>query len=214
MYMRKGGEYNICGVTHDDIVMTDFDPPPEAKLSRLEGSNRHGLTSKDLVSSLSEARQDHLSQLVAPPPSHAHQSATPHCGGNPWGSTSEASNDPWVNSGATITLDSPTAIRNEFAEFDFADAACEDEEREATQVESKLFMCCGHCFGRHSNTRAHSRPGSGRRDLRVAVKRRGGGGRRGVVGGRGGQECGEEGVSLVESDEVEQRWREEMESET
>ena len=188
----------------------------EAKLGRLEGADRRGLTSKDIISSLSESRQDHLGQLVTPPPSHAHRLDTVSSGA---AASSAASNDPWGNTGATPSLDSPTAIRNEFAEFDFTDVDINPESDgfRAETVESDvspsihyLGAWCTCCFGRRGSTYSRVRSNSGR-DL----TRRKGGGSSGV-GGRsrvrrmkgdvGGE--GEERVFLVDSDEVEQRWLE------
>ena len=61
----------------------------ETRLGKLQGSNKQKLTSKEIISSITEARGDHMRQYM----------------------TTEATNDPWCSS--------PTAIRNEYAEMEF-----------------------------------------------------------------------------------------------
>lgn len=61
----------------------------ETRLGKLQGSNKQKLTSKEIISSITEARGDHMRQYM----------------------TTEATNDPWCSS--------PTAIRNEYAEMGF-----------------------------------------------------------------------------------------------
>ena len=65
----------------------------EAKLGKLQGSDKQQLTSKDIINSITEARDDHMRQFL----------------------TTEATNDPWMSS--------PTSIRNEYADFEVAEVS-------------------------------------------------------------------------------------------
>ncbi len=79
----------------------------ESKLGRLQGADSKKLTSKDMISSLTEAREDHMHQFMS----------------------SEATNDPWSGS--------PTAMRNQFAEFEMAEPGEEEEMKKSWSC-----LCC------------------------------------------------------------------------
>ena len=88
--------------------------PTETKLDRLQGSNKQKLTSKDIVSSVAEAREDHMRQLLS----------------------SEASNDPWTGPSA--------ASRNEYTEVDLQNSERMQRPRPKprTGMRPSVWSCC------------------------------------------------------------------------
>ena len=84
----------------------------ETRLGKLQGSNKHKLTSKEIISSITEARGDHMKQYM----------------------TTEATNDPWYSS--------PTAIRNEYAELEFEEPQRHKQLSRSRYNHWGSYLCC------------------------------------------------------------------------
>ena len=119
----------------------------ERRLSKLEGASsgrRNQLTSKDILQSLSEARDDHMQQRGTASSRNRPQSTS------------------WSNSGSGTGRESPFSIRNEFADVDLSGGVSAVEEvergrRERVVMEgggeerpasgSSIWTCCFRCRG-------------------------------------------------------------------
>lgn len=100
-------------------------PAPERRLGKLEGGNRRRkqLTSRDILQSLSEAREDHMQQLV-------NRTDTEQGSNGPWGSVIDRGRPSRSGSGR----ESPFSFRNEFADVDLGGGGNEDVERGESRV--------------------------------------------------------------------------------
>lgn len=101
-------------------------PAPERRLGKLEGGNRRRkqLASRDILQSLSEAREDHMQQLVNRPD-------TEQGSNGPWGSVIDRGRPSRSGSGR----ESPFSFRNEFADVDLGEGGGnEDVERGESRV--------------------------------------------------------------------------------
>lgn len=103
-YLNSLGAHSAKGAIINVAIVSCS--PLEERLAKLEGGRgrRRELTSKDILQSLSEARDDHMQQLV---------NRT---------SAAEGRNGPWTTPRASGSgRESPYSIRNEFADVDLGE---------------------------------------------------------------------------------------------
>lgn len=103
----------------------------ETKLDRLQGSNKQKLTSKDIVSSVAEAREDHMRQLLS----------------------SEASNNPWTGPSS--------AGRNDYTDVDLRDSEESHRPRPRPKrragTRPSVWTCCYSGAGGGESRQAYNR---------------------------------------------------------
>lgn len=156
-YLNSLGTYSAKGAKNTHVVATRpiFVPLSlEQRLGRLEGGRgrRNQLTSGDILQSLSEARDDHMQQLM-----NRTEGRT--------GSWTRGSDAGWTPRASGSGRDSPYSIRNEFADVDLEGGGGSGEvERGITRVGGALggrreaavkrrerpkttWMCCLCCRG-------------------------------------------------------------------
>ena len=98
-----------------------FNLTSESRLNKLQGANKKQLTSKDILQSLVEAKDDHMQQLVDREP------LTLDPWGDPWGGLGLARRG---GGGSGRRRENPSSTENEFADVDLEREEEEDREEE------------------------------------------------------------------------------------